>query len=193
VTIGGDYADGSTLVEREVCPPLHRRRAEPPLVLPPKHVAAVMPDEARPGGCGGRPLDLDQPVRADAGGLRGGQAGLRHEGVHRVAGLVDTAGHSSAVRKARARRHEQRVGADRFDYSLLQIVPWVLYSDKPRAMHGALWPNGYGYAGSHGCVNLSPTDAHWLCDWAEGGTYVHVLDPSGHTSTDPETHSEGGA
>jgi lipoprotein-anchoring transpeptidase ErfK/SrfK len=83
--------------------------------------------------------------------------------------------------------------ADRSDYYLLQDVPWVLYYDKARALHGAYWHNGYGYARSHGCVNLSPTDAHWIFNWAEEGTYVHVFDPSGQTPTDPGTYSEGGA
>ena len=83
--------------------------------------------------------------------------------------------------------------ADRSDYYLLQDVPWVLYYDKARAMHGAYWHNGYGYARSHGCVNLSPTDAHWLFNWAEEGTYVHVFDPSGQTPTDPQTYGDGGA
>lgn len=83
--------------------------------------------------------------------------------------------------------------ADRSDYYLLQDVPWVLYYDKARAIHGAYWHNGYGYARSHGCVNLSPTDAHWIFDWAEVGTFVHVFDPSGQTPTDPQIYSEGGA
>jgi len=83
--------------------------------------------------------------------------------------------------------------ADRSDYYLLQNVPWVLYYDKARAMHGAYWHNGYGYARSHGCVNLSPTDAHWLFNWAQEGTYVHVFDPSGQTPTDPKTYGDGGA
>ena len=83
--------------------------------------------------------------------------------------------------------------ADRSDYYLLQDVPWVLYYDKARALHGAYWRTSYGYPGSHGCVNMSPTDAHWIFNWAEEGTYVHVFDPSGQTPTDPKTYSEGGA
>jgi hypothetical protein len=83
--------------------------------------------------------------------------------------------------------------ADRSDYYLVQDVPWVLYYDKARALHGAYWHNGYGYTRSHGCVNLSPTDAHWLFNWAEEGTYVHVFDPSGQTPTDPKTYGDGGA
>lgn len=82
--------------------------------------------------------------------------------------------------------------ADRSDYYLLEDVPWVLYFDKARALHGAYWHNGYGYPRSHGCVNLSPTDAHWLYDWAEVGTWVYVFDPSGKTPVDPEAYGSGG-
>jgi lipoprotein-anchoring transpeptidase ErfK/SrfK len=83
--------------------------------------------------------------------------------------------------------------ADRSDYYLLEDVPWVLYFDKARAMHGAYWHDGYGLPRSHGCVNLSPADAHWLYDWAVDGTWVHVWDPSGRTPTDPESYGDGGA
>jgi hypothetical protein len=82
--------------------------------------------------------------------------------------------------------------ADRSDYYLLEDVPWVLYFDKARALHGAYCHNGYGYPRSHGCVNLSPTDAHWLYDWAEVGTWVYVFDPSGKTPVDPEAYGSGG-
>ncbi len=83
--------------------------------------------------------------------------------------------------------------ADRSDFYYLEDVPWILYFDQSRALHGAYWHNGYGYPRSHGCVNLSPADAQWLYDWAEVGTYVHVFDPSGRTPTDAELYGEGGA
>jgi hypothetical protein len=82
--------------------------------------------------------------------------------------------------------------ADRSDYYLLQDVPWVMYYDRARALHGAYWRTSYGYPGSHGCVNMSPTDAHWLFNWAQEGTYVYVFDPSGQTPTDAASYSEGG-
>ncbi|HKZ55939.1 MAG TPA: L,D-transpeptidase [Anaerolineales bacterium] len=71
--------------------------------------------------------------------------------------------------------------ADHSDYYYLEDVPWVLYFDETRALHGAYWHNGFGYPRSHGCVNLSPADSHWLFDWAEEGTWVHVWDPSGRS------------
>lgn len=83
--------------------------------------------------------------------------------------------------------------ADRSDYYYLQDVPWVLYYDQARAIHGAYWHNGYGYARSHGCVNMSPTDSKWLFQWAEEGTWVYVFDPSGATPTDEELYGPGGA
>lgn len=83
--------------------------------------------------------------------------------------------------------------ADRSDYYYLQDVPWVLYYDEARAIHGAYWHNGYGYPRSHGCVNLSPTDSKWFFNWAEEGTWVHVYDPTGETPTDDELYGAGGA
>jgi len=82
--------------------------------------------------------------------------------------------------------------ANRSDYYYLEDVPWILYFDESRALHGAYWHNGYGYPRSHGCVNLSPADAQWIYNWAEVGTYVHVYDPSGETPTDPSLYGAGG-
>jgi L,D-transpeptidase catalytic domain len=83
--------------------------------------------------------------------------------------------------------------ADRSDYYYLQDVPWTMYFDEARALHGAYWHNGFGYPRSHGCVNLSPADSHWLYDWAPEGTWVHVWDPSGKTPTDDSAYGAGGA
>jgi hypothetical protein len=81
--------------------------------------------------------------------------------------------------------------ADRSDYYYIQDVPWTMYFDDARALHGAYWHNGFGYPRSHGCVNLSVGDAHWLFDWANAGDYVYVYDPSGVTPTDPSLYGNG--
>lgn len=83
--------------------------------------------------------------------------------------------------------------ADRSDFYYLEDVPWVMYYDQQRALHGAYWHNGFGYPRSHGCVNLSLADAEWLYDWTEEGTWVYVFDPSGETPTDAELYGPGGA
>jgi len=52
------------------------------------------------------------------------------------------------------------------DFYWLQEVPWTQYFDDDIALHGTYWHEGFGYRHSHGCVNLSITDAKWLYDWA---------------------------
>ena len=83
--------------------------------------------------------------------------------------------------------------ADRSDFYYLEDVPWTLYYDEARALHGAYWRTAFGFPQSHGCVNLSPGDAHWLYDWARVGDWVYVWDPSGKTPTDPSYYQQGGA
>lgn len=51
-------------------------------------------------------------------------------------------------------------------------VPWVMYFYQDFAIHGAYWRNGFGYAASHGCVNLPVDVSRELWNWAPGGTRV---------------------
>ena len=79
---------------------------------------------------------------------------------------------------------------DPTDYYYLDNVPWTMYFDKARALHGAYWRTRFGYPQSHGCVNLSVGDAHWLFNWAREGDFVYVHDPSGLTPTDPALYKD---
>jgi hypothetical protein len=83
--------------------------------------------------------------------------------------------------------------ADRSDYYFLEKVPYTLYFDKARAIHGAYWRTSLGYEQSHGCVNMSIGDAAWVFKWAKEGDWVYVHDRSGKTPTDPAIYGEGGA
>jgi hypothetical protein len=83
--------------------------------------------------------------------------------------------------------------ADHSDAYYLEDVPWTMYFDEARALHGAYWRTQLGFAQSHGCVNLSVGDAHWLFNWANIGDWVYVWDPSGKTPTDPAQYGAGGA
>ena len=49
----------------------------------------------------------------------------------------------------------------------LHDVPWTQFFFESYALHGVYWHNGFGNRRSHGCVNLSPTDARWFYDWTE--------------------------
>lgn len=79
---------------------------------------------------------------------------------------------------------------DPTDYYYLDNVPWTMYFDRARALHGAYWRTRFGYPQSHGCVNLSVGDAHWLFQWATEGDWVYVHDPTGLTPTDPSFYKD---
>lgn len=54
-------------------------------------------------------------------------------------------------------------------------VPWNMYFTKDGAViHGAYWHDHFGKPWSHGCVNLSPSNAKKLYDWADLGMPVVV-------------------
>jgi len=82
--------------------------------------------------------------------------------------------------------------ADNSDAYYLEDVPWTMYYDQARALHGAYWRTKMGFEQSHGCINMTPGDAHWLFDWAQLGDWVYVWDPSGLTPTDPAQYGSGG-
>jgi hypothetical protein len=67
------------------------------------------------------------------------------------------------------------------EYSL-PAVPWVQYFDNEISFHGTYWHDGFGFKHSHGCVNMSITDAHWLYNWAGDSTPLTVTVISGKTS-----------
>ncbi len=79
---------------------------------------------------------------------------------------------------------------DSSDAYYLEDVPWTMYFDNARALHGAYWRANLGFPQSHGCVNLSVGDARWIYDWADIGDWVYVWDPSGQTPTDPAVYNE---
>lgn len=83
-------------------------------------------------------------------------------------------------------------GADG-NFYFLEDVPWVLYFDQSRALHGTYWHAKFGTPTSRGCVNLAPVDANWIFHFAEVGTWVYTFDPSGNTPTDPALYGPGGA
>jgi lipoprotein-anchoring transpeptidase ErfK/SrfK len=80
---------------------------------------------------------------------------------------------------------------DPSDFYYLENVPYTMYFDGARALHGAYWRTRFGYPQSHGCVNLSIGDSHWLFDWANVGDWVYIHDPSGKTPTDPARYTGG--
>lgn len=60
------------------------------------------------------------------------------------------------------------------DFYYLEEVPWTMYFDDDIALHGTYWHDSFGYRHSHGCVNMSITDAHWLYRWTSDATDANV-------------------
>lgn len=70
----------------------------------------------------------------------------------------------------------------------LHDVPYVQYFHQNYAIHGAYWHDQFGKLKSHGCVNVSPTDAAWLFEFTDpavprewhgamtpaGGTLIYI-------------------
>jgi len=78
---------------------------------------------------------------------------------------------------ARVRNDTMSGAMGRPDFYVVPDVPWVMYFDKDISLHGTYWHDGFGYRHSHGCVNLSITDARWLFQWTNNfysDTFVYV-------------------
>jgi lipoprotein-anchoring transpeptidase ErfK/SrfK len=56
----------------------------------------------------------------------------------------------------------------------LPNVPFTMYFYKGYGLHGTYWHNNFGTPMSHGCVNLSISDAEWLYNFSSVGTLVNV-------------------
>ena len=64
------------------------------------------------------------------------------------------------------------------DAYALQDVPWTMYFDGSISLHGTYWHDDFGYRRSHGCVNLSISDARWIYEWmaeAEPDIYGDIV------------------
>ena len=49
----------------------------------------------------------------------------------------------------------------------LKDVPYIQYFESGYALHAAYWHDVFGTPRSHGCINLSPVDAHRVFLWTE--------------------------
>jgi lipoprotein-anchoring transpeptidase ErfK/SrfK len=56
----------------------------------------------------------------------------------------------------------------------IQAVPYFMTYAGDFGFHGASWHDNFGTAASHGCINLAPSDAKWLYDWAGLGERVII-------------------
>lgn len=50
-------------------------------------------------------------------------------------------------------------------YYLVEDVPNTMFFNRNMAIHGAYWHDEFGAVRSHGCINMTVSDAAWLFDW----------------------------
>ncbi|MBK8024326.1 MAG: L,D-transpeptidase [Chloroflexi bacterium] len=73
------------------------------------------------------------------------------------------------------------------DAYAVESVPWVLYFDGGISLHGTYWHDLFGYRQSHGCVNLTISDARWMYNWVHQGN----LSGMGEADVQVYVHSSG--
>ena len=56
----------------------------------------------------------------------------------------------------------------------LPNVPYIMNFYGGYAIHGTYWHHNFGWPMSHGCVNMTISDAQWVYNWAPVGTLVVV-------------------
>ena len=60
------------------------------------------------------------------------------------------------------------------DYYSLDKVPYAQYFNGLISLHGTYWHDSFGYPHSHGCVNLTVSDANWLFSFLGEGSTIYV-------------------
>jgi lipoprotein-anchoring transpeptidase ErfK/SrfK len=61
------------------------------------------------------------------------------------------------------------------DFYSLPAVPYVMFFDNDISLHGTYWHDGFGFKHSHGCVNMTISDAKWVFNWqGDGDLTVNV-------------------
>ncbi|MDO8260312.1 MAG: L,D-transpeptidase [Candidatus Magasanikbacteria bacterium] len=58
----------------------------------------------------------------------------------------------------------------------LPNVPYTMYYDRGYGIHGAYWHNNFRHPMSHGCINMRPSEAGVVFNWASVGTRVIIHD-----------------
>ncbi len=74
------------------------------------------------------------------------------------------------------------------DFYYLPQVPWVMYFNQDeQALHGTYWHDGFGFRRSHGCVNMSITDAMWAFKWTQDtpDAFVYIYSSGEYTRGGP--------
>lgn len=74
-----------------------------------------------------------------------------------------------AIYRLRSKASLTKMSAEEQESSHYEVseVPWATRFRSGLYFHAAYWHDRFGHVNSHGCVNLSATDAKWVYDWTE--------------------------
>lgn len=74
-----------------------------------------------------------------------------------------------AIYRIRSKSSLTKMAAEEREAAHYEVseVPWATRFRSGLYFHAAYWHDRFGTPQSHGCVNLSPTDARWVYDWTE--------------------------
>ncbi len=117
--------------------------------------------------------DGDDPVFATLVST-GKEPGMTPVGVHRV-----------QTKHVATSMRDQPIEDEAYS---IEDVPWTQYFSGSVALHGAFWHAGFGQVRSHGCVNLSPSDARWLFGFTDP-----PLPPGWHAVSPTKSTPKGSA
>lgn len=57
---------------------------------------------------------------------------------------------------------------------VVPYVPWISYFNDGEAFHGTYWHHNFGTPMSHGCINMTISDAHMMYNFTYIGMRVSV-------------------
>ena len=91
------------------------------------------------------------------------------------------------IREKRVADTMANLGSDIEDRYSIEDVPWTQYLKGSIAIHGTFWHSRFGLRHSHGCINLSPLDAHAVFNYTEPslplGWHGIIVQAAGHKGT----------
>ncbi|WP_437491158.1 L,D-transpeptidase [Sorangium sp. So ce1014] len=132
-----------------------------------KHITATM-DSNESSSVGGR-ADTTADAPSASRGAKPDKGGSSKERSSKKPG-AGAAAKPEAGQKAAPRKGDGEYGVTRRrgegTYAL-KDVPYIQYFASGYALHAAYWHDVFGTPRSHGCINLSPIDAHRVFLWTE--------------------------
>lgn len=118
----------------------------------------IIPGESGPDGGGEEWIDVNLTT----------QELVAYEGDNAVYSAIVSTGTAKHPTVTGRYRIQRKYRYDDMSYPgeyHLPDVPYVMYFYGGYALHGTYWHNNFGTPMSHGCVNLTISDAQWLFDW----------------------------